>query len=63
MSVVQLTNKSGLSPRMYQAVNDLSCAIQAAIDDASDTGVPLEMIMGVLDCHKFAMFMQSGDEE
>jgi len=63
MSVVQLTNKSGLSPRIYQAVNDLSCAIEAAIDEAADKDVPLEMIMGVLDCHKFAMFMQSGDEE
>lgn len=63
MSVVQLTNKSGLSPRMYQAVSDLSCAIQSAIDEASAMDVPLEMTMGVLECHKLAIFMQSEGEE
>lgn len=63
MSVVQLTNKSGLSPKMYQAINDFSCAVESAIDQATDLGIPLEMVIGVLECHKLAIFMRSDEEE
>ena len=63
MSVVQLTNKSGLSPQMHKAVNAFSTEIDSAIDQAAEQGVPLELIIGSMVYAMFSALMQVEDEE
>ena len=63
MSVVQLTSKSGLSPQMHKAVNSFSSDVDAAIDQAAEQGVPLELIIGSMVYAMFSALMQVDEEE
>mgnify|MGYP001228463344 FL=1 len=63
MSVVQLTNKSGLSPQMNQAFDTFHDQVEEAIDAAADASVPLELIIGAMVCSILAAFMRSEEEE
>lgn len=63
MSVVQLTNKSGLSPQLGKAFDVFHEQVEEAIDSAADASVPLELIIGSMVCSILASFMRSEEEE
>lgn len=61
--VVQLTNRSGLSPQMNQAFDVFTAEIEAAVDGAAEANVPLELILGSMACSMMAAFMRSEVDE
>ena len=63
MSVVQLTNKSGLSPQMGKAFDEFHEQVEEAIDNAADASVPLELIIGTMVYAMFSALMQVEEEE
>ena len=63
MSVVQLTNKSGLSPQLGKAFDEFHEQVEEAIDSAADASVPLELIIGSMVCSMFSALMQVEEEE